>query len=383
MVQVAQGNAAINPSYIEHLDLCLACRGCESACPSGVQYGRLIEAARAEIESARTRSWTSHLLRSLIFKKLLPSRKALSIAGRMLWLYEASGLQRIVRSTGLLKSLSPRLDVAERLSPAPEPPFFFRHYGKVYPAEGQQRYRVALLGGCIANISFARLNEATMRVLTKNGCEVTIPAGQTCCGALHVHSGLRDEARALARRNIDAILDGAYDAIITNAAGCGSTLKEYGALLEHDSSYAARAREFAERVKDISEFLASIPLNTRLGRLEATVTYQDSCHLAHGQKVRSAPRTLLRAIPGLTFIEMPLSDLCCGSAGIYNLVQPEMATALLEKKMASANSTHASVIATANPGCMLQLRAGVARHGTGQRVLHVVELLDQAYTQRG
>jgi glycolate oxidase iron-sulfur subunit len=305
------------------------------------------------------------------------------MAGRILWLYQASGVQKIVRSTGFLKSLSPRLDNAERLSPAPEPPFFFRHYGKVYPAEGERRYRVALLGGCIANVSFGRLNEATMRVLRKNGCEVTIPAGQTCCGALHVHSGLRDEARALARRNIDAILQGGYDAIITNAAGCGSTLKEYGELLEHDPSYAVHAREFAERVKDISEFLASIPLNNTLGRVDAAVTYQDSCHLAHGQKVRSAPRTLLRAIPGLTFIEMPFSDLCCGSAGIYNVVQPEMASALLEKKMASANSTGASVIATANPGCMLQLRAGVARYGTGQRVLHVVELLDQAYTQRG
>jgi glycolate oxidase iron-sulfur subunit len=379
MVQVAQGAAHINPSYIEHLELCLACRGCESACPSGVQYGRLIEAARVEIEAMRERSWAARLFRAFVFKRLLPSRTALSIAGRMLWLYQSSGLQKLVRSTGLVKLISPRLDDADRLAPAPEPPFFFRHYGKVHPAEGERRYRVALLGGCIANVSFARLNEATVRVLQRNGCEVTIPAGQTCCGALHVHSGLRDEARALARRNIDAILEGGYDAVITNAAGCGSTLKEYGELLEHDPSYRERAREFAERVKDVNEFLASVPLNTRLGHVDATVTYQDSCHLAHGQKVRAAPRTLLRAIPGLTFVEMPLSDLCCGSAGIYNIVHPDMAAAILEKKMASANSTRVSVIATANPGCMLQLRAGVARHGSGQRVLHVIELLDQAY----
>jgi len=379
MVQVSQGAAHINPSYIEHLELCLACRGCESACPSGVQYGRLIEAARAEIEAVRERSWAARLFRALVFKRLLPSRRALSIAGRMLWLYQSSGLQNLVRSTGLVKSISPRLDDAERLAPTPEPPFFFRHYGKVHPAEGERRYRVALLGGCIANVSFARLNEATLRVLQRNGCEVTIPAGQTCCGALHVHSGLRDEARALARRNIDAILDGRYDAVITNAAGCGSTLKEYGELLEHDPSYRERAREFAERVKDVNEFLASVPLNTQLGHVDATVTYQDSCHLAHGQKVRSAPRALLRAIPGLTFVEMPLSDLCCGSAGIYNIVHPDMAAAILEKKMANANSTRVSVIATANPGCLLQLRAGVARYGAGQRVLHVIELLDQAY----
>ncbi len=379
MVQVAQGSAAINPSYIQHLDLCLACRGCESACPSGVQYGRLIEAARAEIEAVRERPWPARVLRGFVFRRLLPSRTALSVAGRLLWAYQASGLRKVVRSTGLLKALSPRLDDAERLSPAAEPPFFFREYGRVYPAEGERRRRVALLGGCIANVSFARLNEATVRVLRRNGCEVTVPGGQTCCGALHVHSGLREQARVLARRNIDAVLGGGYDAIITNAAGCGSTLKEYGELLEHDPAYDARAREFASLLKDINEFLASLPLDTRMGRLGATVTYQDSCHLAHGQKVRSAPRTLLRAIPGLSFVEMPLSDLCCGSAGIYNVVQPDMAAALLEKKMAHANSTRASVIATANPGCMLQLRAGVARHGTGQRVLHVVELLDQAY----
>jgi glycolate oxidase iron-sulfur subunit len=379
MVQVASGNAQINPSYIEHLDLCLACRGCESACPSGVQYGRLIEAARTEIEAVRERSWPARVVRSLIFHRLLPSRTSLSIAARMLWMYQTSGLQKVVRSTGLLKSISPGLDRAERLSPPVETPFFFREYGRVYPAEGEQRYRVALLGGCIANVCFARLNDATVRVLRKNGCEVTIPAGQTCCGALHVHSGLREDARALARRNIDAILDGGYDAIITNAAGCGSTLKEYGELLEHDPSYAGKARKFAAQMKDISEFLASISLNTNLGRLEQTVTYQDSCHLAHGQKIRSAPRWILRAIPGITFREMPLSDLCCGSAGIYNVVHADMAASILEKKMPLANSTRAEVIATANPGCMLQLRAGVARHGAGQRVAHVVELLDEAY----
>jgi glycolate oxidase iron-sulfur subunit len=379
MVQVAQGSAQINPSYVEHLDLCLACRGCESACPSGVQYGRLIEAARAEIEAVRKRAWPARVFRSFVFARLLPSRAALTLAGRVLWLYQASGLQKLVRSTRLLKVISRSLDGAERLSPPVETPFFFCEYGKVFPAEGEQRYRVALLGGCIANVSFARLNEATLRVLRKNGCEVTVAADQTCCGALHVHSGLREQARALARRNIDAILDGGFDAIITNAAGCGSTLKEYGELLERDPSYAARARQFADLVKDVNEFLASIPLDTRMGRVETTVTYQDSCHLAHGQKVRAAPRKLLCSIPGIAFAEMPLSDLCCGSAGIYNLVQPEMAAGILGRKMELANSTGASIIATANPGCVLQLRAGVARHGTGQQVLHVVELLDRAY----
>jgi glycolate oxidase iron-sulfur subunit len=377
MVQVANGEVEINDTYIGHIDLCLACRGCESACPSGVEYGRLVEAARAEIEAHRRRPWRERIIRKLVFTRLLPSPPAIRLVARLLSIYQRSGLQSLVRATGMLRLLG--LDESERLAPAVETPFFYRHYGKVYPPEGETRYRVALLGGCIANVFFARLNEATLRVLRKNGCEVTIPSDQTCCGALHVHSGLRDEARLLARRNIDALLAGNYDTIITNAAGCGSTLKEYDELFEHDPQYAAAAKRFASLVTDINEFLASIELNTAMRPLPYSVTYQDSCHLAHGQKVRAAPRKLLRSIPGLAFREMPLSDICCGSAGIYNVLHTDMAMALLEKKMATANATSADVIATANPGCMLQLRAGVELHGRGQRVAHVVELLDEAY----
>jgi glycolate oxidase iron-sulfur subunit len=234
---------------------------------------------------------------------------------------------------------------------------------------------VAFLGGCIANLSFARLNEATVRVLRKNGCEVSIPAAQGCCGALHVHAGLRDEARKLARRNIDALVDGGFDAIITNAAGCGSTLKEYADLFDNDQ----RAERFSHLVKDVTEFLGAIDLAPATKALPFTVTYQDSCHLAHGQKVRSAPRKLLRAIPGLQLVEMPGSDICCGSAGIYNVLHTDMSMALLEKKMTSVELTKATVIATANPGCLLQLQAGVRNHGSRQRVVHVVELLDEAY----
>ena len=263
MVQVAAG-AAISPSYIEHIDLCLACRGCETACPSGVEYGRLVEAARSEIESQIRRPWRQRFLRWLVFRKILPIRLSLEIAGALLYLYQASGLKRLVGMPGLLPA---RLRELEALSPEIETPFFFAYYGKTLPAEGEQRHRVALLGGCIANISFARLNEATVRVLQKNGCEVSIPASQGCCGALHVHAGIRDEARKLARKNIDALLEGGYDAIVTNAGGCGSTLKEYGELLEHDAEYAEKARRFSGLVKDVNEFLASIELNPpKIGR---------------------------------------------------------------------------------------------------------------------
>lgn len=380
MIKVAEG-APISPSYLEHIGLCLACRACESACPSGVQYGRLIEAARAHITAEVKPPWHVRLAHRFVFGHLLESRALLTVAGSLLWLYEASRLQKLVRALGFLKLLGP-LGRLEQLTPPAETPFFFSSIGKTYPAHGERRYRVGFLAGCIANVSFARLNEATLRVLQQNGCDVVLPEGQTCCGALHVHSGYREEARRLARRNIDAFLAGGFDAIITNAAGCGSTLKEYGELLAEDPEYAEKARRFTSLVRDVNEFLAGIELNREMGEFPFRVTYQDSCHLAHGQRVRVQPRKLLEAVPGLTLREMAGSDLCCGSAGIYNVVENQMAMAILEKKMAAIADTGAEVIATANPGCMLQLRAGARMYGRGQRVMHVVEILDEAYRRR-
>jgi glycolate dehydrogenase iron-sulfur subunit len=377
MVQVHNG-APVSESYVEHIELCLACRGCESACPSGVQYGRLVEAARSDIESRTRRPFGVRLLRRFVFGHLLQSPVSLRIAGALAFLYEASGLQRLVRSSRITRLMG-KMGRLESLAPPAEPPFFFSQIGKTFPARGPRRHRVAFLAGCIANVSFARLNEATVRVLQRNGCEVVIPGDQTCCGALHVHAGLRGYARSLARRNIDAVLSGGFDAVVTNAAGCGSTLKEYHDLLEHDPDYAEKSKQFVALMKDVTEFLASIELNRDMGPVNVTATYQDSCHLAHGQKVRVPPRKLLQSVPGLTFREMPLADICCGSAGIYNVLQDEMAAAILEKKMVNVNSTGAGVIVTANPGCMLQLRAGAQRHGNGQRVCHVVEILDEAY----
>ncbi len=377
MVQVANG-APITALYLRHIDLCLACRGCESACPSGVRYGRMVEDARAEIESRRRRGWAARLLRGFVFGRLLESRFLMTCAGTLLYLYQASGVRTLVRALGFLNLLG-RLGDLEALAPSADPPFFFSQTVRTFPPRGERRHRVAFLSGCIANVCFARLNEATVRVLQQNGCEVVVPEGQGCCGALHVHSGLREQARSMARRNIDAVLGGGFDAIITNAAGCGSTLKEYGDLLEDDPEYAARAREFAGLMRDVTEFLAGLELNPDMGPVNAAVTYQDSCHLAHGQKVRGAPRKLLAAVPGLELREMPASDICCGSAGIYNVIEHEMSSHILARKMECVNATGAALIATANPGCLLQLQAGVRLHGTKQRVMHVVEILDLAY----
>jgi glycolate oxidase iron-sulfur subunit len=365
MVQVSNG-APITESYMEHIDLCLACRACETACPSGVKYGRLVEAARADIVNRGPK--TGSFLRTLVFEKLLPSRTLLKFAGYGMYVTQKLGLDK-------LGGLVPGLRAITPLAPKVEMPFFYSQVGRVFPANGERKHRVAFLSGCIANLCFARLNEATVRVLQANGCEVTIPEDQTCCGALHVHAGLRDTARKLARQNIKALADGGFEAIITNAGGCGSTLKEYDELLEDDPA----AKRFSGLVKDVNEYLASIEVNTKMGEVRATVTYQDSCHLAHGQKVRSAPRQLLKQIPGVTIKEMKMSDACCGSAGIYNVLHTDLSMSLLDKKMESVNATKAERIVTANPGCMLQLRAGVERQGHGQRVFHVVEMLDEAY----
>jgi glycolate oxidase iron-sulfur subunit len=304
-----------------------------------------------------------------VFERLLPSRTMLKLAGYGMYVTQKLGLDKLgALMPGKLRELTP-------LAPKVEMPFFYAQMGRVFPAQGERKHRVAFLSGCIANLCFARLNEATVRVLQANGCEVTVPADQTCCGALHVHAGLRDTARKLARQNINALADAGFEAIITNAGGCGSTLKEYDELLEDDPA----AKRFAGLVKDVNEYLASIELNTSMGEVQATVTYQDSCHLAHGQKVRSAPRQLLRQIPGVTIKEMKMPDACCGSAGIYNVLHTDLSMSLLDKKMESVNATRAERIVTANPGCMLQLRAGVERKGQGQRVFHVVEMLDEAY----
>jgi glycolate oxidase iron-sulfur subunit len=381
MNQVANG-APITPSYVNHLELCLACRGCETACPSGVPYGRMIEAARAQIEYRRKPSFWNRFLKTVFFEKLLPSPAALQVAGAALYLYQISGLQRLARATGALK-LFGKLASLEALSPRAEIPFFSSKIGKTFPAIGERRYRVAFLAGCIANVAFARLNEATVRVLQRNGCEVVIPGGQTCCGALHLHSGLREQAQALARKNVDAIPANDFDAILTNAAGCGSTLKEYDELLGHDPAYRTQAEEFASCMKDVLEFLHTIGVNPEMGAVDAVATYQDSCHLAHGQKIKDAPRSLLKAVPGLVYREMPMADLCCGSAGIYNVMHNDMALQILQHKMEYVSATNASLIATANPGCMLQLAAGVRLFGDGQRVAHVVEVLDEAYENHG
>jgi glycolate oxidase iron-sulfur subunit len=262
--------------------------------------------------------------------------------------------------------------------PAIDSEFFFSRLGKTFAAVGTRRARVAFFAGCVAQVSFTELNDATIRVLQANGCEVIVPATQLCCGALCVHAGVRDVAADLARTNLAAFLAEPFDAIVTNAAGCGSTLKEYDQLFPSGTAEHAQAIQFQAKVRDITEFLAELGLVAPLKSVPLRVTYQDSCHLLHGQKVSAAPRTLIRAVPGVELVEMALGDQCCGSAGVYNVTETRAALDILASKMENIRATRAQVIVTANPGCILQLRAGAEIHGTGQEVMHVVELLDRA-----
>jgi glycolate dehydrogenase iron-sulfur subunit len=382
MIQVERGRLPLAESFVRHIDLCLDCRACETACPSGVEYGRLVEAARGQIEKYYRRPWLEFVLRRFFFHYLLVKSGRLKIAGTLLRTYQRSGLDTLARA--FLRLFPGRLSNVARLAPMMEKPFFFERLGTVVPAVGERRYRVAFFAGCIANLSFARLNDATVRVLAHNGCEVVIPKDQGCCGALHVHAGIRDLARQLALRNIEVFLTEDFDAIITNAAGCGSVLKEYAALFEEERPDILKgARAFSSRLRDVTEFLAGIDLNRELGVINARATYQDPCHLGHAQRIRSAPRKLIAAVPGLQFVELKESEVCCGSAGIYNVSHNEMAERLLAGKMQRIDETGADLILTANPGCLLQLRAGVAgSKGRDRRVMDVVELLDEAYSIR-
>lgn len=360
---------------MEHLDLCLACRACESACPSGVKYGAIIEESRGQLEPLRHRTAWERGLRRLLFRSILPKPARMRMLARGLRLGQRLGLDRAAIRLRLVRGA-----LAEMAQVARVPDRFGSDLlPKRIPAVGERRYTVAFVQGCVTDVMFGPTNLASVRVLAANGCEVLIPPAQTCCGGLALHSGDQTIAREQARQNIEAFLGSGAEYIIINAAGCGSTLKEYHHLLADDPVYAERAREFVARVRDITEFLAAIDLVPPTHAVPLRVTYQDACHLAHGQGVRLPPRKLLSLIPGLELVSLPDSDTCCGSAGIYNLVQPEMAQAVLGRKMEQVASTGAAVVAAANAGCIMQLKLGARQTGVNVDVVHVVDLLDRAY----
>lgn len=361
------------PGLEDHISKCLDCRACETACPSGVEYGKLVEGARSQIVVARPRSPIERLIRTAAFEWLLPHRRALgafailSIAARRL------GMGSLLRAT--------RLGVAGRMADLLDllPARASASALAAVPVRGERRGRVAMLQGCVMGSVFGDTNAATARVLARNGVEVVATIGQTCCGALHAHAGERELARDLARQNIAAFEQAATDAVIVNAAGCGAAMKEYGWLLKDDPTWSVRASAFAAKVKDATEFLGDLGMSEQPGTLRARVTWDDPCHLLHGQKIREQPRALLAAIPGLDIVPLEEADWCCGSAGIYNVTQPELARSILERKVANILRTGADTVVTANPGCLMQIQAGLRAARSPARVVHLMDLLDRAY----
>lgn len=378
MLALHDGRAEPTSELTVHFDRCLACRACEVVCPAGVPYGRLIEATRAMLQEERPqRAALPRLLRWFAFRWLLPDPRHLDLAARVLSLYERSGLRALLRRIGLVRLLPRRLAMLEGLAPPLTRPRFSLERGGVLPARGARRMRAALLTGCVMRVAYGDVHEATARLLARAGIEVVVPEEQVCCGALHAHAGEHGGAVALAKRNVAAFERGAADVIVVNAAGCGAHLKGYARLFE-DDDWRERAAVVAGKVRDLSEVLAEPLDGVRFGPLPLRVTYQDPCHLAHAQGIRTEPRALLQRIPGLELVEMREADRCCGSAGIYNVVQADYAARLLDAKMADVRATRAQAIVTANPGCVLQLRYGAERAGLDMPVYHLAEILEMS-----
>jgi glycolate oxidase iron-sulfur subunit len=386
MDAINKGEATIDVATSQHFDSCLGCLACVSTCPSGVQYDKLIAATRPQIERNQPRNLSDRLIRTLIFN-LFPYPNRLRNLLPPLWLYQKSGLQKLVRNTGLtglLEKIAPRLAAMEAILPQITADSWQDNLPEVISAQGTKRYRVGMILGCVQRLFFSPVNEATVRVLTANGCEVVIPKSQGCCAALPAHQGQEAQAQTLAKQMIDSFADTDVDVIIINAAGCGHTLKEYGHILADDSEYSEKAAQFAAKVQDVQEFLSGIELTTELHPLtsgELNLVYQDACHLLHGQKISLQPRQLLRKIPGVKLREPIDANLCCGSAGIYNMLQPEVAYELGQQKATNLLNTGASLIASPNPGCSLQIQKHLDLQKSNITLLHPIELLD--YSIRG
>ena len=373
--KASEGQAPLDGRFRQHMDNCLGCMACMTACPSGVQYEKLIEPTRAQIERNLPRSLGDSLFRRLLFATF-PHPERLRLLALPLFVYQRSGLRSLVHATGMHKLLPRRLAAMEAL--LPEVPFhLYDRLPSTIPPHTARRRRVGMLSGCVQQVFFSHVNAATARVLAAEGCEVIIPRSQQCCGALMLHSGMEDDATALAKRMIAVFETAEVDTVVINSAGCGSTMKEYGHLLSDDPVWAARAAAFSAKCKDISEILCELEPQAQRHPLRLRIAYHDACHLQHAQRVHEQPRRLLAGIPELEVAEIPEGSLCCGSAGIYNLLQPETAKQLGSRKVENLLSTGAQAVLSANPGCLLQLMNGLRQRGLKTMpAFHMVELLD-------
>ncbi len=384
MRAVADGEMAIDAEFASEMSYCLGCLACQTACPAGVNFAELLETARNDVERSRVnRSWSRSLARALTLRFLFMSPRRLRLAGRLMRLYQTSGLESAVHRKRLTRFLPSTLRRLEPQTPRIAPAFS-NELIKPHERQGWHppRYRVALLTGCVQDVVTPGVNRDTADVLMANDCAVDTPPWQPCCGSLHAHNGDLESARTLARRMLDLIHPDRYDAIITNAGGCGSHLRHYGTLLAEDYRYSAAARQWDTKLRDVNEWLTMIGCRAAAAApfdLPVVVTYHDSCHLAHGQRIVNQPRAILSLIPGVTLVPLAESSWCCGSAGIYNITQPEQSAALLTRKIDNILATGASVVASANPGCHLQIARGLREADAPIHVMHTVSLLARAY----
>jgi glycolate oxidase iron-sulfur subunit len=368
-----------SPGFVHQMSECLDCRACEAVCPSGVAYGQLLEPARTQVERARAprRPLGQRLIRAFALDAMFSDMRIMRVVAGVLRFYQRSGLQQLVRGTGILRLL--KLDRMEAQAPRISGRFFIPDDRRLRTHAAQPKATAFVHAGCVMHVAFAEVDEATVRVLNRAGCDVVVPRGQGCCGAISIHAGEMERGRTLAKANIAAFEDSGADVYVINAAGCGSALKEYGELFAKDDEWAERAAAFSAKVRDATEFLDAIGISPDLGRLDAVVVYQDPCHLVNAQRISSAPRRLLAKIPGLILREIEEPAICCGSAGIYNLTQPEMSERLKVRKTKNILEAEPQVVATANPGCAMQVATGLREAGRTVPVKHVVELLDDAY----
>lgn len=364
----------------EPFDLCLGCRACETACPTRVEYGSILEATRAALVKRKRFSAPVRLLRKSMLKKVFPSRKLMNVTGNSMWLYEKSGLQKALRASKITKQLPFHLGAFESIMPPSVSPMERARALVEQKAKTEKRFTVAFFTGCIMDAMFHRINQLSIRLLAEAGCDVVVVPKQTCCGALHAHAGEMEEARGLAKRNIEAFEKIAADFIVNNAGGCGAMLSEYGHLLAHDEEWKERAEAFSAKSRDISQILVQCRLPSLSPRGNEKVTYQPSCHMTNVQKVTKEPVELLKRVPGIEFVAMEQEQMCCGSAGIYNIVHYDASMQILDEKMKHAKKTDATILITTNPGCLLQMKLGIEREGLSEsvRALHLIEYLADA-----
>ncbi|MBL0389451.1 (Fe-S)-binding protein [Tumebacillus sp. ITR2] len=383
MKGVVDGQLNVDAEFEDNMYLCLGCRACETACPAGVPYGSLLETARDVVERNKKDIGEHSFLRDLLFEEIFPNPDRIDRLGTMLWASQTLGLQKLANKMGLINLLPrPMREMQSAVDQVASPWQRMKRESVIHPEpDASQNLRVGMFKGCIMDVMFFETNQATARVLTKAGCEVVFVEEQACCGALHAHSGEQNGAKELAKRNIEAFEAAGVDLIVNNAGGCGAALKEYHHWFHDDPQWQERAMKFVAKCRDANELAAELfsALEFRGELPGVRITYQDSCHLAHGQGVRAQPRQLLRSIPGVEYVEMMEADRCCGSAGIYNITNFDMSMEVLDEKMENVKSTSAHLVVTSNPGCLLQMRKGIQRAGCeGQmEAVHIMDLLDR------